>query len=88
MAWLNSEITWAANEGSEALLEIIGQKAERFNAINVATALHRLARCYGDGNKELAENEAYGSDLWEWDTVTSRLKTHNDPSWCFGWGLN
>ena len=63
MAWLNSEITWAANEGSEALLEIIGQKAERFNAINVATALHRLARCHGDGNKELAEHEAY-EILW------------------------
>jgi len=78
MAWLNSEITWAANEGSEALLEIIGQKAERFNAINVATALHRLARCHRDGNKELAENEAYEfmADLWEWDDYSTPKSKH------------
>lgn len=60
MAWLNSEITWAANEGSESLLNLIGEKVERFNAINVATALHRLSR-YGDAVSKgpLGEHDAF-----------------------------
>ncbi len=62
MAWLNSEITWAANEGSDSLLYLIGQKSSRFNAINVATALHRLSRLHGsDSKKVLAENDAFQS---------------------------
>lgn len=58
MAWLNSEITWAANEGSESLLNLIGEKVERFNAINVATALHRLSR-HSVSKGPLGEHDAF-----------------------------
>ena len=63
MAWLNREITWAANEGSDSLLAVIEQRSASFNAINVATALHRLARLHGtDGGKgPLAESNAFRS---------------------------
>ena len=76
MAWLNSEITWAANEGSDSLLNVIREKVDRFNAINVATALHRLARL-GD-SKALAENEAFQSLVQKTSSVLGLSLTQCD----------
>ncbi|CAE6943503.1 rsmC [Symbiodinium sp. CCMP2592] len=50
MAKLNREITLAANIGSETLQEVISTHAQKFNAINVATALHRLSRLHPSNN--------------------------------------
>ena len=50
MAKLNREITLAANKGSDALQEIILSNSQAFNAINAATALHRLSRLHASDN--------------------------------------
>ena len=50
MAKLNREITLAANIGSDTLQEVICTHAQSFNAINVATALHRLSRLHPSDN--------------------------------------
>ncbi|CAE7233847.1 rsmC [Symbiodinium sp. CCMP2456] len=50
MAKLNREITLAANTGSDTLQEVISTHAQSFNAINVATALHRLSRLHPSDN--------------------------------------
>lgn len=55
MAQLNRQITWAANEGSTSLLALIDEHCQHFNAINVATALHRLSKLHPESQELLAE---------------------------------
>lgn len=64
--WLNREITLAANNGEEALLDVIRLKVSEFNAINMATALHRLARLLPNAagpDGQLEEDEAFAALL-------------------------
>ncbi|CAE8649437.1 unnamed protein product, partial [Polarella glacialis] len=63
---LNTEITVAANTGSEALLAVVASRTSEFNVINAATALHRFGRIHGRDNFEkgpLAEDKAFGALL-------------------------
>ena len=55
MAQLNRQITWAANEGSKSLLALIDEHCHYFNAINVATALHRLSKLHPESQELMAE---------------------------------
>ena len=62
MSRLNREITLAANKGSDALQGVIAASSHAFNAINVATALHRLSRLHASDNLAkgpLSDNAAF-----------------------------